>query len=86
VIDPAVVLSAELQVRLGLACPLDTRPEVVRVGLPQIRQIRVDGVGVDIDRANAGGWVSVDGRDSVRWAGESSDGSYCVCIIQDVHP
>jgi hypothetical protein len=86
VIDPAVVLSAELQVRLGLAFPLDTGPEVVRVGMPQIRQIRVDGVGVYVDRANAGGWVSVDGRDSVLWAGESSDGSYCVCIIQDVHP
>ena len=85
-INPAVGNPPEHQVRFGLARAVDAGPGVVRIGPPQIRQIVVDGVGVDIDEAGAGGWVSVDGRDSVRWAGESSDGIYCVCIIQDVHP
>jgi len=55
VIDSAVVLSTEQQVCLGLAGVLDAGPEVVRTGSPQIRQILVDGVGVDIDEAGAGG-------------------------------
>jgi hypothetical protein len=34
---------------------LDARPAVVRIGAPQVGQIIVDGVGVDIDEACAGG-------------------------------
>jgi hypothetical protein len=55
VIDPAVVLSTEHQVRLGVVGAVDAGPAVVRIGAPQIRQIIVDGVGVDIDEACAGG-------------------------------
>jgi hypothetical protein len=59
VIDPAVVLSTEHQLRVGLACPVDAGPAVVRISL-QIREILVDGVGMDIDEATAGESVSVD--------------------------
>ena len=52
------------QVRLGLAGALDAGPAVVRIGAPQVGQIIVDGVGVDIDEALVGGSVSVDGRGS----------------------
>jgi hypothetical protein len=62
VIDPAVGNPAEHQVRVGLAGAIDGGPAVVWISLPQIRQIGVDGVGVDIDEACAGGSVSVDGR------------------------
>ena len=62
-IDPAVVLSTEHQVRVRLACPVDAGPAVVRISL-QIREILVDGVGMDIDEATAGESVSVDGPGS----------------------
>jgi hypothetical protein len=58
-IDPAVVLSTEHQARVGLACSVDAGPAVVRISL-QIREILVDGVGMDIDEATAGESVSVD--------------------------
>ncbi|MDT5238619.1 MAG: hypothetical protein QOD97_817 [Mycobacterium sp.] len=48
-IDPTVGQPAEHQRRIGLVDALDVRPAVVRIGLPQIRQIEVDRVGVDID-------------------------------------
>jgi len=60
VIDPAVVLSTEHQVRVRRACPVDAGPAVVRISL-QIREILVDGVGMDIDEATAGESVSLDG-------------------------
>jgi hypothetical protein len=44
-------LSAERQGCVGLTDALDAGPAVVRVGLLQIRQVDVDGVGVDIDQA-----------------------------------
>jgi len=53
-IDPAVVLSAEQQLRLGVAGALDAWPQIVRIGMPQIQQMIVDGVGVDIDKAGTG--------------------------------
>jgi hypothetical protein len=65
VIDQAVLLSTEHQVRLGVAGAVDAGPAVVRVGAPQIRQVIVDGVGVDIDEPCACESVSVDGRDSL---------------------
>jgi len=65
VIDPAVVQSTEHQLCLAISGVLDAGPEVVRIGGPQIRQILVDGVGVDIDEPCACESVSVDGRDSV---------------------
>jgi hypothetical protein len=52
VIDPAVGQSTEQQVRLGLAGALDAGPAVVRVRAPQVGQISVDGVAVDIDDAS----------------------------------
>jgi hypothetical protein len=54
VIDPAVVLSAEQQLRLGVVGALDAGPQIVRIGMPQIQQMIVDGVGVDIDKAGMG--------------------------------
>jgi hypothetical protein len=66
VIDPAVENPPEHQPRAGVAGALDGRPTVVWIGLAQIRQIVVDGVGVDIDEARAGGSVSVDNGASVR--------------------
>jgi hypothetical protein len=54
VIDPAVVLPAEQQTRFGLAGAFDAGPVVMRIAAPQIQQIIVDGVGVDIDEAPAG--------------------------------
>jgi hypothetical protein len=54
VIDPAVMLSAEQQLRLGVVGALDAWPQIVRIGMPQIRQMIVDGVGVDIDKAGTG--------------------------------
>jgi hypothetical protein len=51
--------------RPGLAGAIEAGPVVVRIGAPQIGQIGVDGVGVDVDEAPAGGSVSVDGRCSV---------------------
>ena len=44
---------------------MDAGPAVVWIDLPEVRQIRIDGVGVDIDEPCACGSVSVDGRDSV---------------------
>jgi hypothetical protein len=64
VIDPAVPRSTEHQVRVGLACPVESGPEVVRVSPPHIRQILVDGVGMGIDEASAGESLSVDGPGS----------------------
>jgi hypothetical protein len=61
VIDPTVGQPAEHQRRIGLVDALDARPAVVRIGLPQIRQIEVDRVGVDIDEPWAGGPITVDG-------------------------
>jgi hypothetical protein len=61
VIDPTVGQAPEHQRRIGVVDALDARPVVVGIGLPQIRQIAVDGVGVDIDEPWAGGPVSVDG-------------------------
>ncbi len=74
---------------LGVAGALDAWPAVVRIGLPQIRQIVVDGVGVDIDEPWVGGSVSVDGHGSVqrvdryRFEGRRlcMHNSRCVCII-----
>jgi hypothetical protein len=62
VIDLAVGNPAEHQVRVGLAGAIDGGPAVRWISLPQIRQIAVDGVGVEIDEPCAGGSVSVDGR------------------------
>jgi hypothetical protein len=62
VIDPAVGNPAKHQARFGLGAAVDAGPEVLRIGLPQILQIYVDGVSVDIDQPCAGGSVSVDGQ------------------------
>lgn len=86
-IDATVLLSAEQQNRLGLADPLDAGPQVVRIGRAQIRQGLIDGVGVDIDEAGAGGRLSVDGGGStqqVRRTGCTED-SYYAYIIQDMY-
>jgi hypothetical protein len=58
-IDPAVGLPTEQQVRLGLAGAIDAGPTIVRVGAPQVGQIGVDGVGMDID--DGWEWLGVDG-------------------------
>ena len=55
VVDQAVRLPTEHQVRLGVAGAVDAGPAVVRVGAPQVGQFVVDGVGVDIDEACVGG-------------------------------
>jgi hypothetical protein len=55
VIDPAVRPATENQQPIGFVGALDGGPVVVRVGPPQIRQVMVDGVGVDIDEPSAGG-------------------------------
>jgi len=55
VIDLAVMLSTEQQLRVGVAGAVDAGPVVVRVGAPQIQQSIVDGVGVDIDEPGLGG-------------------------------
>jgi hypothetical protein len=65
VVNPPIGLSTEEQIRLGLAGAVDAGPAVVRIGAPQIGQIIVDGVGMDVDEARVGGSVSVDGRGSV---------------------
>jgi hypothetical protein len=62
VIDPAVGNPTKHQACFGLGAAVDAGPEVVRIGLPQIRQTYVDGVSVDIDQPCAGGSVSVDGQ------------------------
>jgi len=88
VIDSAVRLFPEHQPRLVFADALDVGPAVILTALTQIWQVLVDGVGMDIDDAGGGGSVSVDRSwlRTTRWAGGSSEASYCVCIIQDVHP
>jgi hypothetical protein len=58
------VLAAEQQICLGLARSLDAGPKIFRVGGPQIREIRGDGMGVDIDEASLGGQLNVDGGGS----------------------
>jgi hypothetical protein len=55
VIDPAVRPATENKQPIGFVGALDDGPVVVRVGPPQIRQVMVDGVGVDIDEPSAGG-------------------------------
>ena len=65
-IDPTVRLSTEQQVRLGITGAVDAGPEVVRIGEPKIQQLIVDGVGVDIDEAGVGGYLSVDDCGSAR--------------------
>jgi hypothetical protein len=54
VIDPAVLLPAEHQARLGVVGAVDAGPAVLRIGALQVGQLIVDGVGVDIDEASAG--------------------------------
>jgi hypothetical protein len=54
VIDLAVMLSTEQQLRLGVVGALGAWPQIVWIGMPQIRQMIVDGVGVDIDKAGTG--------------------------------
>jgi hypothetical protein len=63
-VDPAVWHFTEHQLRFGLARPIDTGPVVARVSLSQIRQLLVDGMGMDIDDAGVGDSVSVDGSGS----------------------
>jgi hypothetical protein len=65
VVNPPIGLSTEEQIRLGLAGAVDAGPAVVRISTPQVEQIIVDGVGMDVDDVCAGGSVSVDGRGSV---------------------
>jgi hypothetical protein len=55
VVDPAVRLPTEHQLRLGLAGALDARPAVVGVRARQVRQAIVDGMSVDIDDAGPDG-------------------------------
>jgi hypothetical protein len=55
VIDLAVMLSTEQQLRVGVAGAVDAGPQVVRIRMPQIQQMIVDGVGVDIDKAGMSG-------------------------------
>jgi hypothetical protein len=64
-VNLAIGLSTEHQAYFGLTGALDAGPPVVRIDLAKIRQIIVDGVGVDIDEPRAWEPVSVDGRDSV---------------------
>jgi hypothetical protein len=87
VIDPAVVLPAEQQTRFGLAGAVDAGPVVVRIRTSQIRQIIVDGVGVDIDEACAGRQLSVDGGGSAQHVRRQcpTEDSYYGCTIQDVY-
>jgi len=61
VIDPAVGNPTERQECVGLAGALDARPAVEWIVLRQIRQLLVDGVGVDVDDPCGGAWMSVDG-------------------------
>jgi hypothetical protein len=51
VVDPAVRGSAECQGRVGVTHPLDAWPAIVWVGLAQVGQVDVDGVGVNIDES-----------------------------------
>ena len=64
-INPAVGNPAERQECVGLAGTLDAWPAVEWIGLRQILQMVVDGVGVDVDDPCMGAWMSVDGRVSV---------------------
>jgi hypothetical protein len=75
-VNPAVWHFTEHQLRFGLARPIDTGPVVARVSLSQIRQLLVDGMGMDIDDAGVGDSVSVDGSGS----GQSVGGA---CPSQD---
>jgi hypothetical protein len=49
VINATVGGTTEGQNRIGLVGVLDARPAVVRIVLPEVRQVGVDGVGVEID-------------------------------------
>jgi hypothetical protein len=61
VIDGAVALSTEKQLRFGLTGALDAGPVIVRIDASQVGQISVDGMCVDIDEAGGDGQLSVDG-------------------------
>lgn len=63
-VDSPVGPSTEHQARLGVADAFDAGPLIVRVDPAQIRQRFVDGMCVDIEKACAGGPMSVDGRNS----------------------
>ena len=65
-IDAAVGNPTKHQKCVGLAGVLDAGPAVMRIVLTQIREIVVDGVGVDIDEPYMGGLTSVDSHDSVQ--------------------
>ena len=60
-IDGAVALSTEKQLRFGLTGALDAGPVIVRIDASQVGQISVDGMCVDIDEAGGDGQLSVDG-------------------------
>jgi hypothetical protein len=49
VVDPAVGNPIEHQAGFNIAGAFDAGPAVVWIELPEVRQILVDGVGVDID-------------------------------------
>ncbi|WP_267307426.1 hypothetical protein [Mycobacterium barrassiae] len=64
-VDAAVGNPVKHQAGFYFADAFDAGPPVVWIALRQVRQVLVDGVGVDIDERRACGSVSVDGRDSV---------------------
>jgi hypothetical protein len=68
VIDPAVGNPTKHQAGFGFAGAFDAGPAVVWIDLPEVRQILVDGVGMDIDEATAGESVSVDGPGPGNWS------------------
>ena len=86
VVNLPIRLSTEHQARFGLARAFDAGPLILRIDLAQIQQDVVDGMGVDIEKACAGGPMSVDGRDSDSYLKrEMGKHNNYGCIIQDLH-